>query len=240
MDAVRQVLSLYVDGRLKDAEFAALRALQNPEDLAQVDRAELHRVLGFVYVAQGNNEKAKKQFLNWLEQDPLAELDPLYISPKIRNVFNRAREEFILRQTEEPPPDYKKMNLKIEAAQRSLIFPGLGQIYRGQQVKGFSLLASEIVVLGSLAYFQVNYERSRDDYLNETDPARMQNLYDDYNLYYRARTVSIALAFGIYVYSILDALYFPPHNDTGQGNLTISVSPIPANLITISFHPPGF
>lgn len=239
-DVVNQVINFYVGGRFKDAEVTALRALQNEEDLADVDRAELYRLLGFTYVAQGEHEKAKRQFISWLEIDSLASLDPLYISPKIRRVFDEAHEEFIARKTSDNPPDYEAINLQVKAAKRSLIFPGLGQIYRGQQVKGYSLLASQVVLLGGLFYCQINVERARERYLSETDPALMQIRYDEYNQFYYGRNATAILAVGVYVYSLLDALYFPPPSTSDRGNLSLQVSPDMGNLISIRITLPSF
>jgi hypothetical protein len=237
-DVVNQVVNYYVEGRFKEAEVMALRTLQYAEDLADVERAELHRLLGFTYVALGEEEKAKRQFVSWLEIDSLASLDPLYISPKIRRVFDEAHEEFMLRKTQQEPPDYTEINRQVTAAKRSLIFPGLGQIYRGQQVKGYSLLASEIVLLGTFAYCQFNVVRARDRYLSETDPALMQSRYDDYNLYYYGRNTSALLALGVYVYSLLDALYFPPAPSSQQKGLTLHVSPDMENILSVRFTLP--
>lgn len=239
-DVVNQVINLYVEGKFKDAEVTALRALQDEQDLADVDRAELYRILGFTYVAQGESVKAKRQFIAWLEIDSLASLDPLYISPKIRRVFDEAHEEFILRKTQKNPPDYEDIQLRIMAAKRSLIFPGLGQINRGQQVKGYSLLASEIVLLGAFVYCQVNVDRARDRYLSETDPALMQDRYDEYNLFYHGRNATALLALGVYVYSLLDALYFPPSLSNDRSNLSLHVSPDMGNLLSIRITLPVF
>ncbi len=239
-DVVKQVVSLYFEGKFKDAEFTALRALQYPGELASVDRAELHRILGFTYVAQGENEKARRQFISWLELDSLASLDPLYISPKIREVFNDAREEYKRLKTQKTPLDYKNINLKIEAVKRSLLFPGLGQLYRGQQFKGFSLLASEVVLLSTFLYCQVNYSQSRDLYLSETDPAHMQKLYDDYNLYNKGRYASAILAVGVYLFSLYDALYIPPKSEATNSAFNLSISPNSSRLVTLRVILPDF
>ncbi|TKJ39017.1 hypothetical protein CEE37_11365 [candidate division LCP-89 bacterium B3_LCP] len=232
-EIIQSVISLYAEGKFKDAEITALRALQNDEVLAKIDRAELYRILGFAYVAQGENEKAKRQFISWLEIDSLANLNPLYISPKIRNVFNQAHEEYILKKTESPPLDYSGMQRQLNAVKRSLFFPGLGQLYRGQQVKGYTLLVSEIALLGTFAYCQVNYNNARDRYLAERDPTQMQELYDEYNAYNYGRIASAAAAVGVYLYSLFDALYASDKSDQDD-SFTISVSPAPRYFVTLT------
>ena len=221
-DLINLADSLYVEGKLDEAELTALRALQNSESLPPIDRARLYRILGFTYVAQGENQKAKRQFINWLQIDPLANLDPLYISPKIINVFTEAQQEY--KNTRTPPLDYANLNMQMRAVRRSLIFPGLGQLYREQQIKGFALVASEIILLGSLTYCQIKYDQARDRYLDETNPAVMQSRYDDCNLYYHGRNASIILAAGVYLYSLFDIMYFHPQTEPNSSPLSMSIT----------------
>ena len=230
--------SLYVEGKLNEAELTALRALQNPESLPPIDRARLYRILGFTYVAQGKNEKAKQQFLSWLKIDPLANLDPLYISPKIINVFAEAQVEF--KQTRTPPPDYANLNKQMQAVRRSLLFPGLGQLHRGQQIKGFTLITSEIILLGTLTYCQIKYDQARDQYLDESDPDKMDSQYDDCNLYYRGRNASIALAVGIYLYSLFDIMYFHPQTEPQSSPFSLSVTEDFTPTLTLKVNLPEF
>lgn len=230
-DLIERVNKLYEDGNLREAELTALRALQESKTLAPVDRAQLHRLLGFTYVAQGENEKAKQQFIAWLELDPLAQLDPLYISPKIISVFSEAKAGFSQRKT--PPPDYANLNAQVQAVRRSLLFPGLGQLHRGEQIKGFSLIVSQVVLLGTFTYCQINYDRARDRYLGATDPIQMQGLYDDYNLYYRGRNATLLLAAGVYLYSLFDIIYINPHVPLAHPSLALIANPTPPSQIGI-------
>ena len=238
---VDQAVLLYHEGRFEEAELAALRALQDEEALAPVDRARLRRILGFTYVVLGENEKAKRQFIAWLELDPLARLDPIYISPKIIKVFEEAQQEYNRLKTQNPPPDYARLDLQVKATRRSLIFPGLGQIYQGQQTKGYTLLASELALLGSLVYCQVRYNETRDLYLDETNPARMQSRYDDCNLYYWGRNASAILAVGVYLYSLFDVMFLPPRAQTGPPKLSLSAfSGSPGAIVTLRLPLPPF
>ncbi len=236
-DLINQAAKLFDAGDYEEAELAALRALTDEDQLLDVDRARLHRLLGFIYVVLEEKEKAKQQFINWLEIDPFARLDPLYISPKIISVFEEAKAEFQVRQEQGKPPDYTQLNRQLHALKRSVLFPGLGQIYQDQQVKGFTLLAAEIVCLGGFAYFQVNYDRARDDYLQETDPEKMQDRYDDYNFFYRGRTASMLLAVGVYLYSLADVLYFPP-KEPESSSVSFNLTPRGGALITLTLPLP--
>ncbi len=230
---VDEVVSLYFQGKLPEAELLALRTLQSSDSLPPVDRAILHKTLGFTYVALGENEKAKNQFINWLEIDSLAKLDTVYVSPKIVAVFREAREEIEQQRTQQPGRDNPAISRQLQAVKRSLFFPGLGQIYQGRKVKGGALLAAEVVLLGSLAYCQFRYDQTRDDYLRERNPTRMQDLYDETNLYYRARSAAAILAAGVYLYSLYDAAYFPAHQFSESATLSLQISPEETRLLTI-------
>lgn len=229
-----QVVILYEQGNFKDAELLALRTLQSPEKLPPVDRAILYKTLGFTYVALGEKEKAKKQFLSWIELDSLAELDPLYVSPKIIAIFGEAKAEFRQHQTQPVTPNYGQIELQIAAVKRSLLFPGLGQLYRGQQYKGFSLLFSEIACLSAFLYYQDQYRVTRDRYLLEVNSAKMNSLYDDVNLYYHLKYTSALLAGGIYLYSLYDVLFWPPREDKKNPPISLHFSPLPSSFITLS------
>ena len=237
-ELVDRAIVLFSSSNFDEAELVALRALVNQDRLAPVDKERLHRILGFIYVVQEKNQKAIQQFINWLELDPLVELDPVYISPKIIAVFEDAKRQYELQQKLKTPVDYTSLNQQVNAFKRSLFFPGIGQLYQGKQVKGYSLFAAEILLLGTFAYCQVNYIRTRDDYLAETDVTHMQSLYDEYNLFYRGRYASLFLAAGVYVYSLFDVLYFPPAIEDEPIALTFSVSPHPLRLVTFNINLP--
>ncbi|MCX6639309.1 MAG: DUF5683 domain-containing protein [bacterium] len=233
---VDKTILLFNDGKFKEAELTALRALQNSDSLASADQAELHRILAFSYVAQEENEKAKRQFMLWLEFEPLANLDPIYISPKIISVFNEAKTELEQRKNEASTENVDEMKIRIAAFQRSLIFPGRGQLYRGEKVKGISLVSSEIVMLGALLYCHLKYDQTHDRYLNEKNPDKISDLYNESNLYYQGRIVSASLAAGIYLYSLIDAAYLSSANITNAETLSLKLSPDPERLLTISFR----
>jgi hypothetical protein len=216
---------LYYRGQFRDAEILALRTLQNSQNLPPVDQAILHKTLGFAYVAMGDNDKAKTQFTALLDLDPQAKLDSIYVSPKIISVFREAQTLWSQRQEQTKFGNSQELNLQLSALKRSLFFPGLGQLYRGQQTKGFSLFASEVALIGAVAYCQIRYSKVHDDYLTERDPAKIQDLYDSSNLYYRVRNGCAILAVGVYLYSLYDALFLPPKTEPHPPTFGLSVQP---------------
>ena len=94
--------SLRVTERLRVAEQAwrdglaeevvdQLTRLLAEEQPVEAQRAAVHRLRGFAYVAIGHDEPALADFRDLLRRDPRATFDAARVSPKIRAVFDRAR-----------------------------------------------------------------------------------------------------------------------------------------------------
>lgn len=57
------------------------------------DKLKAHRFLAYTYVAKEEKDEAKREFKKALEIDPKMELDPVYVSPKIIEVFKEVKGE---------------------------------------------------------------------------------------------------------------------------------------------------
>jgi len=97
----------------------------------------------------------------------------------------------------------KKMDFRSESEQlkdpktamkRSLVFPGAGQIYNDQNIKGYALIAGEILALWS-------FNESREKYSNYEESDKYSR-----NHYLRERNRFAWIAIGLYFYGILDAV----------------------------------
>ena len=97
----------------------------------------------------------------------------------------------------------KKMDFRTEdeqakdpniALKKSLIFPGAGQLYNDQKIKGYTLIAAELF---SLYNFNENRKKYKD--FNES-----YGKSQDYYLRERNRFAWIAI--GLYFYGILDSV----------------------------------
>jgi hypothetical protein len=80
------------------------------------------------------------------------------------------------------------------ALKKSLTFPGMGQIYNDQKIKGYSLMAAEIFSLWSF-----NENRKKHKNYSESD-AKSQDYY------LRERNRFAWMAIGLYFYGILDSV----------------------------------
>lgn len=90
-------------------------------------------------------------------------------------------------------PEEQAKNPKI-ALKKSLTFPGMGQIYNDQKIKGYSLIAAEIFSLWSF-----NENRKKYKNYSESD-AKSQDYY------LRERNRFAWMAIGLYFYGILDSV----------------------------------
>lgn len=80
----------YRDGNYAEIPGALIRLLAS-EKPSEQQLGEIHRLLAFAYVALGVDELAFKEFQEMLQHDPQATLDAATVSPKIREVFDRAK-----------------------------------------------------------------------------------------------------------------------------------------------------
>ena len=102
------------------------------------------------------------------------------------NIFSQQKMDF--RTKEEQMKDPKT------ALNKALIFPGIGQLYNEQKVKGYSLIAAEIFSLWS-------FNENRKKYKNYN-----QNDSFSQNHYLQERNRFAWIAIGLYFYGILDAV----------------------------------
>ena len=96
----------------------------------------------------------------------------------------------------------KKYNAK---AMMMSIVPGLGQIYKGQKVKGSLFLASEIVLISGIIYSSaevLHYKKLQDD-----DPWNTKSYKSNIRTFKALRTFCVVSAAGLYVYNIFDAAF---------------------------------
>lgn len=76
------------DEAISEINMAVEKGLSQKEDMLKA-----YRFLAYAHVARDENEEAKKAFTRALELDPKMELDPVYVSPKIIEVFKDVKGE---------------------------------------------------------------------------------------------------------------------------------------------------
>jgi hypothetical protein len=102
------------------------------------------------------------------------------------SLFSQQKVDF---RTEEEQLKDPKIALK-----RSLTIPGAGQLYNDQKVKGYALMAGEVLALWSFNDNRKKYNNYEDSDSNSKDH------------YLRERNRFAWIAIGLYFYGVLDAV----------------------------------
>ena len=181
-----------------------------------IELLETHKILGVIAYQDGNLPDANSQFEQALSIDRTAQLDSVYVSPKIIKFFNDLKESHNSRiKTEETEKSIQYRYLvqpdpRSAATLRSMILPGWGQLYKNDKRKGYFLIGSTATVTLATALFHFLQKGAHDDYLKATDPKTIEQRYDKYNSFYKLRNNTALLAGGIWLYAFFDALLAEP------------------------------
>ena len=84
----------YEAGKYQDALDELVPLISQGQEHEAHQMVEIYKYLAFCNSAYGKWDLVKKQFKRALEYNPKLELDPVFTSPKIMEVFQEAREEF--------------------------------------------------------------------------------------------------------------------------------------------------
>lgn len=85
------------------------------------------------------------------------------------------------------------------------LIPGLGQIYKGQAAKGYSILGAEVVLCAAIIFGELN----RSYYLKQArkNPENYGSWKSKANFFRTVRNIGIVLASATYLYNLMDAAF---------------------------------
>jgi tetratricopeptide (TPR) repeat protein len=132
---VEAIKAAYSQFRYAEVISLSLQSLAATPPPSKAEKVEIYTYLAFARVSLGQNEAARKDFEAALGFDPKLTLDPVYVSPKIIDLFNEVRLQLQAQQPAEDtgldrePGSY---DMRAGAAWRSLVLPGWGQWYKKQ------------------------------------------------------------------------------------------------------------
>ena len=229
---VSEIQKKYESGDVAGAEFLALKALNARHNFQPTELAEIHKYLALCYIARGERLNAVDEFVKMFELNPQFRFRRQVTSPKVMTIFEEALREFQnILETNRNKPTLETDIKWRSAAVRSMIFPGLGQFYKGDKIKGYIFTGSGVVSISALVYFQMQYVEAHDDYMKAVDIDDINEKYDKFNDYYKIRNAAAFISVAVYLYNIYDSVNSQPSKigkkltvdfNSGQISLTYS------------------
>ena len=221
---VKEIQQKYEAGDVAGAELTALKALNKRDNFQSPELVEIHKYLALCYIARGERQDAVDEFVAVLKINPQFRFRRQVTSPKVISVFDEALREFqnFLALRRDNPPLEADVRWR-SAAVRSIIFPGLGQLHKGDKRKGYIFTGVGIASISGLIFTQIMYSKAHEDYLDAEEIQDIEKKYEDFNTYYKLRNSTAILSAAIYLYNIYDCITVPPKNI--ESKLTIQIDP---------------
>ena len=183
-----------------------------------------------IFYLNGDELSTRKSFENILMIKKEYTPDPSNISPKLISIFNEVKTEYLRQHPEvAQTPDSTQTKQEIRftdpgiiksAVMQNILLPGLGQLYIGNNTKGWLTTSVSTLSLGAMIYSVLDTKKKEDAYLNESDKLFIQQRYDDYNKSYKIRNLLIISYVAVWLYSQIDLLFFS--NNEQNSNPTAS------------------
>lgn len=214
-----------------DVISVANKLLLKKAPFTKKDIIEIYKLKGISHYSLSEDDAAKKSFIEILRMDTSYTFDSTKISPKIISFYNQVKQDYIQQQKEIEARTVvridtvyvPKIKYDIEhetrlknAVARSLIIPGLGQLYLNSSFKSISLTVLGSAALVSSVYYFIKTEQDERTYLIETNSDKIESKYKDYNISFKRRNISL-ITFGVlWIYSQLDLLFLSDNETDGS------------------------
>ena len=208
-DSINTAIFEYDKGNYKKV-VEILQSVVSDTRLAPDDEINARTYLAFSYVALGNIQEAKNQFIIILKKKDRFSLNPEFVSPKIINVFNEAE------KTLKKPMENKIIKIKsapestVRCLLKSSVFPGWGQLARGDKKKGTILIGAFSVSFVALALSHFACISAKDSYMKATTQQDIDYQYSRYNFAYKTRYIIFEVNLFVWGYSAIDILLSEP------------------------------
>lgn len=204
--------------------------LLNKALMSKKQLIEIYRIKAISEFSLLEEENAKRSFISILNLDNNFKLDSTKVSPKIILFYSDIKNNYMADIEKQKELQAKQDTLLIpqivgdssgednlrKVMIRSLLLPGMGHLYAGENTKGTILTTLSAASLGSMIYFIIDANKKQDSYQSESDQALIASKYNDYNNSYRLRNISIITFAVLWIYSQVDILFFT-HSEKTQG-----------------------
>lgn len=210
------------------AEAGARAVLADHQHFTPDQLTTAHTLLGLIAYARNEPQAARQEFEAALQLTPDLQLDPLLVSPKILAFFEEVRAEMRQAEPSGPAADPSALRYvvvrdpRVDAALRSAAWPGWGQLYKGETLKGRVLAGGWGTLLAGAAAAHLLRGRAAERYHDETDPARIEARYATFNTWHKVRNNVLLGAGALWLYSYVDALLFRDAADAPAGRLALT------------------
>lgn len=154
--------------------------------------------------------EAKSEFIKILKKNKNFCLNPEFVSPKIIDVFEKAEKSFETGNSNNVIKIRKTPPSNTQCLVKSTLFPGWGQISRGESKKGKLLMGTFSVSLAALALSHFAYLSAENSYLSAVTKSDIEYQYSRYNFAYKARYITAEISLFIWLYGISDILLDEP------------------------------
>ena len=207
---LEEIVNAYEALHYVEVEIKAKAALEEYERFTASQLSEIHKILALVYFSQNKPIKARQHFENALSINPDLKLDTLFVSPKILEFYDQIKLEHDNEPKNDTRPTSELRYILVQdprpaAALRSMILPGWGQIYKGDKRKGIVL--STLWGVSAIGTIVTHFarENAQDHYLSETDPTKIESIFNTFNTFHKLRNSLLLFSAGVWLYSYFDA-----------------------------------
>lgn len=209
-EQIFQIESLYNRGQYQQTIEAIHNIFLTQKSITESLLVRLYTYQGFAYVALGNRDDALNSFRYLRIINPNIQLDPKLVSPKIIEIFEESRRikgdslknEPVFTRSE---PAILNEKMARQRLIRSLLYPGLGQIYAGKKTTGYFFLGAETVSIVGLVASHFLTNAAHQKYLDARTPTEIEDRYQNYAFWYRVRIGLCISSVSIWVLNYIHA-----------------------------------
>ncbi|RMF56424.1 MAG: hypothetical protein D6748_13560 [Calditrichaeota bacterium] len=208
---VQQVKQLYDSLEFEKAISIGQEVLKSRKQISLDGLVIVHRYMALSFYNVGEQDSARSHFLSLLSLNPDEELDPVFISPKIIEFFNKIKEEYLAQQATPTGKPFTRYVLVDDprpgAGWRSALIPGWGQFYKHQPRKGILIGGAFWSSLLFTGFAALKEKQTHQDYRDAVSPKDIDARYNTYNRWYRTRQIMTYTTLLLWSLSVGDALW---------------------------------
>ena len=236
--ALAQIRAAYEALDFVVAEARITDALEAYQQFEPRELSEIHVLYALVLFARGDAEAAASQLDQALQLTPSLELDPLDTPPQLLSVFKTLQEDR-LRQDQMLPPSSDIRYLVIEdrradAALRSMVLPGWGQMHKGERKKGSVVMGLWLVTAGGSLVAHIQRNQAKDHYDASTTQAQTQARFEAFSDWHKVRNNLLLGAAGVWAFGYIDTIL----SGRADGRDLSTGRPFQMSVIPVTYRSP--